>query len=52
MIFEKKKDLDKAREEYNATVKLPARDRIAQWAQDNARARLKALDEGEKENKK
>ena len=52
MIFEKKKDLAKAREEYDATIKLPARDRIAQWAQDNARARLKALDEDDKEEKK
>lgn len=52
MIFEKKKDFAKAREEYNATIKLPTRDRIAQWAQDNARARLKALDEDEKESKK
>jgi tetratricopeptide (TPR) repeat protein len=52
LIFEKKKDVAKAREEYDATIKLPARDRIAQWAQDNARARLKALDEDENEKKK
>lgn len=52
MIFEKKKDFAKAREEYNATIKLPTKDRIAQWAQDNARARLKALDEDENEKKK
>lgn len=51
MIFEKKKDVAKAREEYNAAIKLPARDRIAQWAQDNARARLKALDEADKDEK-
>jgi tetratricopeptide (TPR) repeat protein len=51
-VFEMKKDLDRARAEYNATIKLPANDRIAQWAQDNARSRLKALDEDEKEEKK
>jgi tetratricopeptide (TPR) repeat protein len=50
-IFEKKNDIEKAREAYNATIKLPARDRIAQWAQDNARERLKELDEEEKEEK-
>jgi len=42
LIFEKKKDLDKARSEYKTTIGLPSRDRIAEWAQDNARARLKA----------
>ena len=51
-IYEKKNDIDKAREAYNATLKLPARDRIAQWAQENARYRLKALDDDEKEDKK
>jgi tetratricopeptide (TPR) repeat protein len=45
MIFEKKKDLDKARDEYNTAIKLPTKDRIAQWAQDNARARLKSLED-------
>lgn len=52
MIFEKKKDLAKARSEYKITIGLPTRDRIAQWAQDNARARLKALDEADKAEKK
>lgn len=52
MIFEKKKDLAKARSEYKITIGLPTRDRIAQWAQDNARARLKALDEEAKGDKK
>ncbi len=52
MIFEKKKDLGKAREEYNTAIKLPTKDRIAQWAQDNARTRLKALDEDGKDEKK
>jgi tetratricopeptide (TPR) repeat protein len=51
MIFEKKKDLDQARAEYNIAIALPNRDRIAQWAQDNARARLKALDEAKDEKK-
>jgi tetratricopeptide (TPR) repeat protein len=52
-VFEMKKDIDKARETYNAVIKMTAPDRIAQWAQDNARFRLKALDgEGEKEEKK
>jgi tetratricopeptide (TPR) repeat protein len=51
-VFETKKDLARARVEYNAVIKMPANDRIAQWAQDNARARLKALDEDDKEKKK
>ena len=52
MVFEKKKDLDKARAEYNIVIALPTRDRIAQWAQDNARARLKAMDDSKEETKK
>jgi tetratricopeptide (TPR) repeat protein len=52
MIFEKKKDFAKARAEYNTAIKLPTKDRIAQWAQDNARARLKAMDEAKEETKK
>jgi tetratricopeptide (TPR) repeat protein len=51
-VFEMKKEIDRARAEFNATIKLPAKDRIAQWAQDNARMRLKAMDEAEKEEKK
>ena len=47
MIFEKKKDFEKARIEYNKAIAVPTKDRIAQWAQDNARARLKALAETE-----
>jgi tetratricopeptide (TPR) repeat protein len=42
-VFEKKKDIDKARIEYNKAIAVPTKDRIAQWAQDNARVRLKAL---------
>jgi tetratricopeptide (TPR) repeat protein len=45
LIYEKKGDIAKARVEYNATLALQTKDRIAQWAQDNARARLKALAE-------
>jgi hypothetical protein len=48
MIFEKKKDIDKARVDYNKAIAVPSKDRIAQWAQDNARARLKTLAEEEK----
>ena len=48
-IYEKKGDIAKARAEYNSAIAVPTKDRIAQWAQDNARARLKALAEnGEK----
>lgn len=43
MIYEKQGKFAKAREEYNATIALPTADRIAKWAQDNARARLKTL---------
>ena len=47
-IYEKKGDIEKARAEYNAALAVPTRDRIAQWAQDNARARLQALAVGDK----
>jgi len=43
MIYEKKGDVTKARIEYNKAIAVPTKDRIAQWAQDNARAKLKAL---------
>jgi tetratricopeptide (TPR) repeat protein len=48
MIYEKQKDFAKAREEYNKAIKVPTKDRIAQWAQDNARAHLKAIADTEK----
>lgn len=44
-IFEKKGDVVKARAEYNSALAVPTKNRIAQWAQDNARARLNALAE-------
>ncbi|HLA20778.1 MAG TPA: tetratricopeptide repeat protein [Pseudolabrys sp.] len=43
LIFEKKGDVAKARAEYNSAIAVPTVNRIAQWAQDNARARLKVL---------
>ena len=43
LIYEKKGDIAKARVEYNSAIAVPTINRIAQWAQDNARARLKAL---------
>jgi tetratricopeptide (TPR) repeat protein len=52
MIYEKKGDAGKARAEYNAAIAVPPKDRIAVWAQDNARARLKALEDDGKEPKK
>ena len=48
LIYEKKNDIGKARIEYNKAIAVPTKDRIAQWAQDNARARLKAMAEAEK----
>jgi len=49
LIYEKKGDVDKARAEYNSAIAVPTINRIAQWAQDNARARLKVLaEEGKK----
>jgi tetratricopeptide (TPR) repeat protein len=48
-IYEKKGDIAKARTEYNSAIAVPTKDRIAQWAQDNARARLKALADGNKQ---
>jgi Tfp pilus assembly protein PilF len=47
-IFEKRGDIDRARAEYNKAVALPNRNRIAAWAQDNARRRLRELDEKKK----
>jgi tetratricopeptide (TPR) repeat protein len=44
-IYEKKGDIAKARAEYNLAISVPTINRIAKWAQDNARARLKALAE-------
>lgn len=43
LIYEKKNDVEKARAEYQSALAVPTVNRIAQWAQDNARARLKAL---------
>lgn len=43
-IFEKKGDIERARVEYGAAIALPTANRIAQWAQDNARKRLAELD--------
>lgn len=49
LIYEKKNDIGKARVEYYKAIAVPTINRIAQWAQDNARARLKALaEEGKK----
>jgi tetratricopeptide (TPR) repeat protein len=49
LIYEKKNDIGSARVEYNKAIAVPTINRIAQWAQDNARARLKALaEEGKK----
>lgn len=48
LIYEKKGDVAKARVEYNSAIAVPTINRIAQWAQDNARARLKALAEEKK----
>jgi tetratricopeptide (TPR) repeat protein len=49
LIYEKKGDIAKARTEYNSAIAVPTVNRIAQWAQDNARARLKVLvDDGKK----
>ncbi len=47
LIYEKWRDVEKARAEYNAALAVPAVNRIAKWAQDNARVRLKALAEAE-----
>jgi tetratricopeptide (TPR) repeat protein len=44
-IYQQKGDIDKARAEYNSALAVPTKDRIAQWAQDNARKRLKELDD-------
>ena len=43
LIHEKKGDIAKARMEYNSAIAVPTVNRIAEWAQNNARTRLKAL---------
>jgi tetratricopeptide (TPR) repeat protein len=48
LIYEKKNDTAKARAGYDAAIAAPASTRTAQWAQDGARKRLKALDEAKK----
>ena len=48
LIYEKKNDTAKARAGYDAAIAAPNSNRIAQWAQDSARARLKALEEAKK----
>jgi tetratricopeptide (TPR) repeat protein len=42
-IYNKHGDFDRARAEYQKAIELPAVDRIAEWAQNNARKRLRAL---------
>jgi tetratricopeptide (TPR) repeat protein len=48
LIYEKKGDINKERAEYNSALAVPTINRIAQWAQDNARKRLEALADGGK----
>jgi tetratricopeptide (TPR) repeat protein len=43
-IYEDQGKAEKARAEYNAALAVPEKDRIAKWAQDQARARLKELE--------
>ena len=45
LIYEKKGDTAQARAEYNSAIAVPTVNRIAQWAQDNARKRLQVLAE-------
>ena len=42
-IYEKRGDIASARAAYEKAIALPNRDRIAEWAQNNARNRLRAL---------
>jgi tetratricopeptide (TPR) repeat protein len=43
-IFEKEGSLDKARADYNSALAVPQSDRLARWAQKQARERLRELD--------
>ncbi|MGE0565518.1 MAG: tetratricopeptide repeat protein [Pseudolabrys sp.] len=43
LIYEKQGKIEQAKSEYNSALAVPTVNRIAQWAQDNARARLKEL---------
>jgi tetratricopeptide (TPR) repeat protein len=42
-IYETRGDIEKARADYNAALAVPEKDRIANWAQTQARQRLKEL---------
>jgi tetratricopeptide (TPR) repeat protein len=42
-IYENQGDTAKARADYNAALAVPEKDRIAKWAQDQARQRLRDL---------
>jgi tetratricopeptide (TPR) repeat protein len=43
-IYEDQGKVEKARAEYNAALDVPEKDRIAEWAQNQARERLRILD--------
>ena len=43
-IYQNRGEVEAAREEYEKVLDLPATDRIAEWAQENAKRRLKELD--------
>jgi tetratricopeptide (TPR) repeat protein len=42
-IYESQGNIERARSDYNATLAVPEKDRIAKWAQDQARSRLREL---------
>jgi tetratricopeptide (TPR) repeat protein len=42
-IYESQGNIERARSDYNATLAVPEKDRIAEWAQDQARLRLREL---------
>jgi hypothetical protein len=43
-IYEGEGSFAKARADYNSAFAVPEKDRIAKWAQDQARLRLQQLD--------
>jgi tetratricopeptide (TPR) repeat protein len=47
-IYEKRGNLEKARSEYAQVIAGKATERVGEWAQSEARARLKAMDEKQK----
>ncbi len=50
-LYQTMGQLDRAKEDYNSSLALPAKNRIGEWAHEQARARLSELAKGGGEKK-